>query len=403
MRSWYENEELLRRFREWLGRTEAEIAAMDHVAQYEDAAAEALPDVGMIQLIEAFTALRQEIKLQTKSNRGLEDDLQQAITALDEAADQMRSVRAREADAAARAARPLVEALIELDEALQRGLRAAETAHANVLEDTVRRHEQAARQRFDRLSFWQRWKARAWFSASADLFRQQTADLHQRIMLPLLEGYQLIYQRLERTLAQLGIERIDCLGDPVDPTEMTVVELVDDPDVEPETVVDIVRPGYLWQGRLIRYAEVRAARPPIAVRADREPEEASEDEDHDHELDEDEQMWNRQDEQEPWSDGVGSRFRASTSHLEEAFSENDSRPLPLPGKTELPREREPEGEVIAPQDEEPQREQDPLAREFERPHHSADGESDDAANGQTAPENPSPNRPGQTHHGEWTT
>ena len=349
MRSWYENEELLRRFREWLGRTEAEIAALGHVGHYEDAAAEVLPDVGLIQLIEAFTALRQEVKLQTKSNRGLEDALQLAITALDEAANQMRSVEAREADAVAKAARPLVESLIELDEALQRGLRAAQTAHANVLEDTARRHEQTARQRFDRLSFWQRWKARAWFNASADLFRQQTADLHRRIMLPLLEGYQLIYQRLERTLVQLGIQRIDCLGYPVDPTEMTVVELVDDPNVEPETVVDIVRPGYLWQGRLVRYAEVRAARSPLGVREDQEPEEES---------------WH---EEEPQS------------------------------------EAEADGEVEPQQDEELQGEEDPLARAFEPPYHSTDSDRDDAANGQTAPENPSPERPGPTNHGEWTT
>ncbi|TVS08582.1 MAG: nucleotide exchange factor GrpE [Planctomycetaceae bacterium] len=399
MRSWYENEELLRRFREWLGRTEAEIAALGHVGHDEDAAAEDLPDVGLIQLIEAFTAVRQEVKLQTKSNRGLEDALQLAITALDEAANQMRSVEAREADAVAKAARPLVEALIELDEAFQRGLQAAQTAHANVLEDTVRRHEEAARQRFDRLSFWQRWKARVWFNASADLFRQQTTDLHRRIMLPLLEGYQLIYQRLERTLDQLGIQRIDCLGYPVDPTEMTVVELVDDPEVEPETVVDIVRPGYLWQGRLMRYAEVRATRPPIGIRKDQEP---------DGEPGFQGEVEPQQ-EEEPEGDGVGSRFRAPTNHLEDAFPENDSRPLPLPSETESPRDLEPDrdlepaGEVSAQQDEESQREEDPLARAFEPPYHRADSERDDAANGQTAPENPSPNRPGQTNHGEWTT
>jgi hypothetical protein len=46
MRSWYENEELLRRFREWLGRTEAEIAELGLAGQFEDAPAENLPDVG---------------------------------------------------------------------------------------------------------------------------------------------------------------------------------------------------------------------------------------------------------------------------------------------------------------------------------------------------------------------
>jgi molecular chaperone GrpE len=304
MRSWYENEELLRRFREWLGRTEAEIAALGLAGQFDDAPAENLPDVGIIQLIEAFTALRQEIKLQTKSNRGLEDVVHEAIAGLNEAAEQMRSVDVREADAVARAARPLVEALIELDEALERGLRAAETAHANVLEDTVRRYEEAAQQRFRQLSFWQRRKARTWFDASTELFREQMTDLHRRIMLPLLEGYQLIYQRLERTLPQLEIQRIPCLGYPVDPTLMTVVELVEDPTVEPETVVQVVRPGYQWAGRLIRYAEVRAARPGIASADDEAPEEEYGDEqeyeDEDEDEDEDEQEYEQEyeDEQE---------------------------------------------------------------------------------------------------------
>jgi molecular chaperone GrpE len=291
MRTWYENEELLRHFREWLGRTEAEIAALGYDGSYVDAAAENPPDVGMIQLIEAFTALRQEVKLQTKSNRGLEDALHEAITGLDQAAEQMRSVDAREADAVARAARPLVEALIELDEALERGLRAARTAHANVLEDTGRRFDQDAEQRYRQLPFWQRWKARTWFDTSAELFRQHVADLHRRIMLPLLEGYELIYQRLERTLVQLDIERIECLGQPVDPTLMTVVELVDDPTAEPETVVQVVRPGYVWAGRLIRYAEVRAARqdPRTLNQLEEEPdeEEYEQQDEYDEEYEED--------------------------------------------------------------------------------------------------------------------
>ncbi len=281
MRSWYENEELLKRFREWLGRTESEIAALGLAGTFDDAADDALPDAGLIQLIEAFTALRQEIKLQTKSNRGLEDAVQEALAGLDEAAEQMRSVEAREAESAARAARPLVDALIELDEALERGLRAARTAHANLLDDAVRRYEQAAQQRFDRLSAWQRWKSRGWFEKSVALFQEQTTDLHRRIMLPLLEGYQLIYQRLERTLGQVGIERIDCLGQPVDPTRMTVVELVDDPTVDPETVVGLVRPGYEWRGRLIRYAEVRAARQNVSQGEEEAYEEEDEFEDRD--------------------------------------------------------------------------------------------------------------------------
>jgi molecular chaperone GrpE len=271
MRSWYDNEELLRRFREWLARSDAEIYAFsqeraelprdagDDDLPDDDPPDDDLPEVGLLQLIESFTALRQELKLQTKGARGLEENVQQALAGLVEATEQLHTVEAREAESVERASRPLVEALIELDEALERGLRSAQATQQQMVEDALGRYEQAAQQRLNRLSAWQRWKARAWWDQARDLFREQTLELHRRMMLPLLEGYQLIYDRLERTLSQLRIQRIDCLGRPVDPTRMTVVELVDS-DAEPETVVGLVRPGYQWHGRLIRYAEVRAAR-----------------------------------------------------------------------------------------------------------------------------------------------
>jgi len=261
MRTWYENEELINRFRQWLGRTEAEVQALDADAEgpFRDADDD-VPDVGLVQLIEAFTALRQELKLQTKSTRGLDEAVQRALAGLDQASEHLRTVETRQAQAAEDLARPLVEALIELDEAVERGLRAAETARQQVVEDAVRRFEHASQQRLQNMSAWQRFKARAWSGQAAELFREQVADLHRRIMLPLVEGYRLIYERLERTLTELDIRRIACTGRPVDPTRMTVVELVESAEAEPETVVDQVRPGYEWHGRLIRYAEVRAAR-----------------------------------------------------------------------------------------------------------------------------------------------
>ena len=48
---------------------------------------------------------------------------------------------------------------------------------------------------------------------------------------------------------------------------MTVIDLVDDPASEPETVVEEVRPGYVWRGRVVRFAEVRAVGSRVAARA----------------------------------------------------------------------------------------------------------------------------------------
>ena len=40
---------------------------------------------------------------------------------------------------------------------------------------------------------------------------------------------------------------------------MIVIEVVEDPDRPPGTVVKELRSGYTWKGRLLRYAEVQAA------------------------------------------------------------------------------------------------------------------------------------------------
>ncbi len=267
MRSWYENEELLGRFREWLGRTDREIYGLDLA---EDARAPSIdagetPDVSLRQLLEAFTAMRHELKLQTKSARGLEETFQQALTELDEAAEQMRAVEAAESVVAERAARPMVEALIDLEEALERGLRSVEKTHRQLVREARERHEQASRQRWQQLPWWQRLLAKFWYDASLAVFREQLDHLHQTKVQPLLEGFQLIYNRLQRTLQQLQIERIDCVGQPFDPAQMTVVELAESNEYPAETVLAVIRPGYLWQERCVRYAEVRAARSSVAT------------------------------------------------------------------------------------------------------------------------------------------
>ncbi len=75
----------------------------------------------------------------------------------------------------------------------------------------------------------------------------------------MLEGYGLIHSRLARVMAAEQIERIPCEGHPVDPERMIVLEVVDDPDRPPGTVLKELRSGYTWKGRLLRYAEVQAA------------------------------------------------------------------------------------------------------------------------------------------------
>lgn len=259
-----EQEELLQRLQGWLAQTNRELDQLDSepsVPESESSAGEAAPPVGLLTLVEAFTALRHELKLQTKSARGTEDALQTALAALDRASQQFARVEPQERAAADKAARPLVEALIGVDEALRRGAQAVANTQRRLADLTPQRLVEQLERRFARQSFWRRWRSRAWHNEVLRCCRQVLADVQQPALAPLGDGYQLICARLQRTLAEQRIERMKCAGQPVDPTSMNVIELVEVLGVPPETVVEEIRPGYLWQGRVVRFAEVRATRP----------------------------------------------------------------------------------------------------------------------------------------------
>jgi molecular chaperone GrpE len=84
----------------------------------------------------------------------------------------------------------------------------------------------------------------------------------QSLVDTLLEGFGLIQQRLKRALSADRIEKIVTVGKPVDVNQMIVVGVVEAPDSPAGVVVEEVRRGYTWNGRLLRCAEVRAARRP---------------------------------------------------------------------------------------------------------------------------------------------
>ena len=94
-----------------------------------------------------------------------------------------------------------------------------------------------------------------------DLVAAGRGETRPQLFDALLEGYGLIQARLRRAMDAEQVRRIDCVGRPVDPD-------ADDrrrgrstrPTGRRAMVVDEVRRGYTWRGRVLRYAEVRAAR-----------------------------------------------------------------------------------------------------------------------------------------------
>jgi molecular chaperone GrpE len=72
------------------------------------------------------------------------------------------------------------------------------------------------------------------------------------------KGVELVFAELLGVMEKAGVERIDALGRPFDPTEHEAV-LQEDGDGEP-VVADILRTGYRLKGRVLRPAMVKVAR-----------------------------------------------------------------------------------------------------------------------------------------------
>lgn len=269
MNAWPDNENVLARFRGWLEEARAEA---DAIADEE--LPEAIPSVGhrgcptewagesdslgLSQFVQEFTALRHELKLQTKSSRGLAEQTEATLKTMQEAIDLFGSIQAKESQAAQRAAKPLVESLLDLDEALYRGRAVIDAAHRHILEDLSGKLQDQLDELWRRQPVWRRWICRRWHHAAREILLQRTALIHRDVFDSLVEGYGLILKRLGRAMEKEGVYRIQCVGKPVDSNTMTVVEAVVNPLQPPGIVVEEVRPGYYWKDKVIRFAEVRA-------------------------------------------------------------------------------------------------------------------------------------------------
>ncbi|WP_413114985.1 nucleotide exchange factor GrpE [Streptomyces sp. CY1] len=76
----------------------------------------------------------------------------------------------------------------------------------------------------------------------------------------IVEGVKAIRDQAVNTLAQLGYERRAETGVPFDPARHEVVGVVEDPEAEPGTVVQVLRPGYGDPGNQLRPVAVAVAK-----------------------------------------------------------------------------------------------------------------------------------------------
>jgi len=78
----------------------------------------------------------------------------------------------------------------------------------------------------------------------------------------LLEGQEATLKLLAKALEKLGVQRLDPLGEPFDPARHEAMMTQQSDTAEPDSVIEVVQPGYELNGRLLRPARVIVARPP---------------------------------------------------------------------------------------------------------------------------------------------
>ena len=79
------------------------------------------------------------------------------------------------------------------------------------------------------------------------------------------EGVRLCHKLLIDVMARENVEVIDPIGEPFDPNEHQAMSMVENPNMEPNSVFAVVQKGYKLNGRLVRAAMVMVTNAPAAA------------------------------------------------------------------------------------------------------------------------------------------
>jgi molecular chaperone GrpE len=243
----FDREAIVRRFEAWLDdvlrREEPpEGIASELLAALESEDAQ-VPEEGtdLYSMQAAVTALTQEVKLQSRSYKQLNDTLapiaelgpkvEAAIGGYSEVVAELREEAEREARAG------ILDALLEMRDRLVRGLASYKAA--------------AIKER-----------SRPWLAKL--LSRGTKSDAAQDAAAALEKGYTLTLDRLDEILERFHVSEISCAGRAFDTSMMSAVDTEVTERVPEGTVLEVYRAGYEWNGEVYRIAQVKVARAPRA-------------------------------------------------------------------------------------------------------------------------------------------
>lgn len=81
----------------------------------------------------------------------------------------------------------------------------------------------------------------------------------------LTQGVELVWRHFNDVLKKFGLERMDPVGKPFDPHQHEAVGVVETDELPEDAVVDVLTPGYLYHGHLLKPARVRVAKKPAVA------------------------------------------------------------------------------------------------------------------------------------------
>jgi molecular chaperone GrpE len=232
-----------------------------------EAVAEREPSLDLATLLGHFVALRQEVNLQTRAVRAQQEQNAELVGRLGQAVEALSRPRAE--PAADEKVRPLLNTLVEVCDALllankevartRESLLPALEAMADAEADQPENAPPTAR------SFWSRWfqadtPVAATRESEERVESRQNAERVRGALSAVVTGYGMSLDRVERALRKHGLEPIPAAGRPFDPELMEAVDAVANSGRPAGEVIDEVRRGYLWNGRVFRCAQVRVAR-----------------------------------------------------------------------------------------------------------------------------------------------
>jgi molecular chaperone GrpE len=178
------------------------------------------PAPDLFSMLSQLTALTRETQLQGRATSRLHTELSAALTQLTETATSPEAIARKLGEVRREARLELITELLDVRDRFTRGLAEAQ-------------------RRLERLQ-----GIRAHFG-------------QRPVLEALVEGNLLARERFDDLLRRLDVQEIPCVGRPFDPTVMQAVEVVQASNVTPGTVLDVFRPGYTSNGRVLRVAEVK--------------------------------------------------------------------------------------------------------------------------------------------------